>query len=99
MKLGGPAERPGLFFAGGVIVAPLLYAVLAGGMPTQTVSQNLPLMAVAGVLVGYGSVFGNGCTSGHGVCGMSRLSVRSLTATCTFMAVAAVTVFVTRHIV
>lgn len=96
-NLGGASERPGLFFIGGLLVAPLLYTMVAE-TPTQTVSTNLPLMAVAGVLVGYGSVFGNGCTSGHGVCGISRLSGRSMVATATFMAVAAITVFVTRHV-
>lgn len=96
-NLGGASERPGLFFIGGLLVAPLLYTLFVGA-PTQTVSANLPLMAVAGVLVGYGSVFGNGCTSGHGVCGISRLSGRSMVATATFMAVAAITVFVTRHV-
>jgi uncharacterized membrane protein YedE/YeeE len=53
---------------------------------------------VAGLLVGFGSVWGNGCTSGHGICGLSRLSLRSLVATLVFMATAIVTVFVTRHL-
>ncbi len=97
-RLGGASERPGLFFVAGLLLAPLLYTMFAG-TPAQTVSSNLPLMAVAGVLVGYGSVFGNGCTSGHGVCGLSRLSGRSLVATATFMSVAAITVFVTRHVI
>jgi len=52
----------------------------------------------AGLLVGFGTVLGSGCTSGHGICGLSLISTRSLAATCTFMAVAIVTVFVTRHI-
>ncbi len=56
------------------------------------------MLVVAGVLVGFGSTVGNGCTSGHGVCGLSRLSARSIAATLTFMAVAAVTVYVTRHV-
>ena len=97
-RLGGPAARPGLFFVVGLIAAPLLYT-LAAATPPQTVSDNLPLMAVAGLLVGFGSVLGNGCTSGHGVCGLSRLSTRSLAATVTFMAVAALAVFVTRHLI
>ena len=54
--------------------------------------------AVAGLLVGVGTSFGGGCTSGHGVCGLARLSARSLAATCTFMAVAFIVVFITRHI-
>ena len=56
-------------------------------------------MVVAGLLVGFGSVWGNGCTSGHGVCGLSRLSPRSMVATATFMATAFVTVFVVRHVI
>lgn len=59
---------------------------------------TLGLVAVAGVLVGYGTRLGNGCTSGHGVCGLSRLSKRSLVATMTFMATGAMTVFVVRHL-
>ncbi len=99
LRLGGAAERPGLFFIAGLIVAPLVYAMMAGGWPAQTVSDNFGLMAAAGLLVGFGAVFGNGCTSGHGVCGLSRLSVRSLAATITFMGVAVLTVFVTRHVI
>ena len=56
-------------------------------------------MVVAGLLVGFGSVWGNGCTSGHGVCGLSRLSTRSMVAIATFMATAFVTVFVVRHVI
>jgi uncharacterized membrane protein YedE/YeeE len=65
-----------------------------GALGTTPVS--LPLVAVAGVVVGFGTRLGNGCTSGHGVCGLSRLSLRSLAATMTFMVVAAITVAVVR---
>jgi uncharacterized membrane protein YedE/YeeE len=58
----------------------------------------LPVVLVAGFLVGFGSRMGNGCTSGHGICGLSRLSKRSLAAVATFMAVCALTVFITRHL-
>jgi uncharacterized membrane protein YedE/YeeE len=67
-----------------------------GGMPSGV---GLALVVVAGLLVGYGTRLGNGCTSGHGVCGLSRLSKRSLVATMTFMAAGGVTVFVMRHVV
>jgi uncharacterized protein len=87
-----------LAFVLGLVGAPLLYAVATDHTVLQTVSANLPLMAMAGLLVGFGSVYGNGCTSGHGVCGLSRLSVRSLVATLTFMATAFATVFIVRHI-
>jgi uncharacterized membrane protein YedE/YeeE len=56
-------------------------------------------MLAAGLLVGFGSVYGNGCTSGHGVCGLSRLSARSAVATATFMATAVATVFLVRHVI
>jgi uncharacterized membrane protein YedE/YeeE len=85
-------------FVVGLVAAPFLVMAVTGGTVLQTVSGNLPLMAVAGLLVGFGSVFGNGCTSGHGVCGLARLSTRSFVATATFMAVAVLTVFVTRHL-
>ena len=66
-------------------------------MPEQTIAAGLQVMVSAGLLVGFGSVWGSGCTSGHGVCGLSRLSVRSLVATLTFMATGILTVFVMRH--
>ena len=97
--LGGKGERPGLFFLLGLLLAAPIYLVFTGSWPEQTVSSNLPLMAVAGLLVGFGAVFGNGCTSGHGVCGLSRLSWRAMIATATFMGTAALTVFVARHVI
>lgn len=87
-----------LAFIGGLLLAPLAFGLASGSPMHQTVSANLPMMAVAGLFVGFGSVFGSGCTSGHGVCGMARLSARSLAATGIFMAVAAATVFVVRHV-
>lgn len=61
-------------------------------------SASLPVTLLAGLVVGFGTQLGNGCTSGHGVCGLSRLSVRSLVATLTFMATGFATVFVVRHL-
>jgi uncharacterized membrane protein YedE/YeeE len=69
------------------------------GFVIGLVAAPFPLMAAAGVIVGFGSVWGYGCTSGHGVCGLSRLSTRSFVATGVFMAVAVVTVFITRHVI
>lgn len=86
-----------LAFLLGLAAAPLA-VVVAGGEVTQTVSDNLPGMAVAGLLVGFGTALGSGCTSGHGVCGLARLSPRSATAVGTFMAAAGVTVFLLRHV-
>ena len=88
----------GLAFVVGLIIAIPVISMVAGLGVEQTVSSNLPLLAMAGLLVGFGATLGSGCTSGHGVCGLSRLSTRSLVATGVFMAVAAVTVFVTRHL-
>jgi hypothetical protein len=85
-------------FVLGLIAAPLVYAAVAGGPFAQTVSDNAGLMAAAGLLAGFGAAYGGGCTSGHGVCGIARLSPRSLVATATFMATGFATVFVMRHL-
>lgn len=82
----------------GIIVAPLVVLLATGTAPVPTIEAGPALLVLAGLLVGFGSVWGNGCTSGHGVCGLSRLSVRSLVATLTFMATAVATVFLTRHL-
>lgn len=87
-----------LGFVTGLVAAPLAWLAATGSPVAQTVSQNLPLMAAAGLLVGFGSTWGNGCTSGHGVCGLARLSPRSVMATAVFMAAAVLTVLVTRHL-
>ncbi|MCZ0963556.1 YeeE/YedE family protein [Paracoccus benzoatiresistens] len=84
-------------FLVGLVLAPLAVMAL-GGTVAQTVPDNLPGMALAGLLVGTGTAIGSGCTSGHGVCGLARLSGRSLAAVATFMAAGFATVFVLRHI-
>ncbi len=86
-----------LAFVAGLVAAPGLVWLVSGRLPEQTIEAGMPVLVVGGLLVGFGSVWGNGCTSGHGVCGLSRLSVRSLVATVTFMATAALTVFIVRH--
>jgi uncharacterized protein len=86
-----------LAFVAGLVVSPLVVLVAAGRLPAQTIEANGAMLVIAGFLVGFGSVWGNGCTSGHGVCGLSRLSIRSLVATVTFMAAGIATVFVARH--
>ncbi|MEN9013083.1 MAG: YeeE/YedE thiosulfate transporter family protein, partial [Yoonia sp.] len=83
----------------GLLLAAPLWFASTGAAPVQLVSNNGLLLVIAGLLVGFGSVIGNGCTSGHGVCGISRGSARSIAATMTFMATAFVTVFVLRHVV
>jgi uncharacterized membrane protein YedE/YeeE len=90
----------GVFGAKGWRIAFLVGLVLpaaALGLGRIEFAQGLPLLAVSGLLVGFGTRLGYGCTSGHGVCGISNLSPRSALATLTFMIVAAVTVFLLRH--
>ena len=84
-------------FVAGLIAAPILVWLAGGRWPEQTIAAGVPVLVAAGLLVGFGSVWGSGCTSGHGVCGLSRLSVRSLVATLTVMATGILTVFVMRH--
>jgi len=86
-------------FIVGLMAAPLCYWAVTGGPVPQTVSPDVVLMSIAGLLVGFGTVYGSGCTSGHGVCGLARLSRRSLVATAVFMAMGFVTVFVMRHLI
>ena len=89
----------GIIFLIGLLLAAPLWFVLTGAAPVQMVSSNRLLSVIAGFLVGFGAVMGSGCTSGHGVCGISRGSARSIAATMTFMATAFVTVFVLRNVV
>ncbi|MBV8042792.1 YeeE/YedE family protein [Pluralibacter sp.] len=77
----------------GIVAAPLLYALFTA-LPAREIAASWPTIILAGLLVGLGTRYGSGCTSGHGVCGLSRLSLRSLVATLTFMVAAAVTVWV-----
>jgi uncharacterized membrane protein YedE/YeeE len=86
-----------LAFLGGLFVAPLVWLAMQA-MPPAQIDHTPALLAVSGLLVGLGTRFGSGCTSGHGVCGIARLSPRSLVATLCFMAAGFITVFVTRHV-
>lgn len=81
----------------GMLAGGATYLLATGGLGVA-VQVNTGLMAVAGLLVGFGTRLGGGCTSGHGVCGIGRLSQRSIVATGSFMLAAAVTVFVVRHV-
>ena len=85
-------------FLVGLPIGAALIALLVRS-PEVVVTSSVPLLIVAGLLVGFGTRLGNGCTSGHGVCGMARLSPRSIAATATFMASAAATVFIVRHVI
>ena len=84
-------------FVAGLVAAPLAYGVFAA-LPAIRVDTDIAVLIVAGLLVGVGTRYGSGCTSGHGVCGISRLSPRSIVATLAFMAAGFATVFVTRHL-
>ena len=84
-------------FVAGLLSAPLLY-LLVGELPRPQIEAGYAALVVAGLLVGVGTRYGSGCTSGHGVCGLSRLSGRSLAATAAFMGAGFITVFVTRHL-
>jgi uncharacterized membrane protein YedE/YeeE len=86
-------------FVGGLIAGPLFYQLVAGQMLTVTIDAMLPVLIVAGFLVGFGTNLGAGCTSGHGVCGIARFSPRSLIATVIFMSAGAITVYIARHVV
>ncbi len=85
-------------FLMGAIVAPAVY-VAAGGVVEFAVPPSTIALIIGGLIVGVGVYFGSGCTSGHGVCGIARLSPRSIAATLVFMIAAFITVFVTRHLV
>jgi uncharacterized membrane protein YedE/YeeE len=84
-------------FVAGLVAAPLLYAFAGPGLQIQIDAAGGTLV-VAGLLVGWGTRLGSGCTSGHGVCGLARRSPRSLAATMAFMATGFVTVFLVRHV-
>jgi uncharacterized protein len=86
-----------LAFVLGLLAAPVVYAAFAA-LPASHIAASDTLIVVAGLLVGVGTRYGAGCTSGHGVCGLSRFSLRSLVATLTFMAAGIVTVFAMRHL-
>lgn len=98
MGAGGTPWSQAAAFIVGLPIGAALIALLVR-KPEVIVTSSVPLLIVAGLLVGFGTRLGNGCTSGHGVCGMARLSPRSIAATVTFMASAATTVFIMRHVI
>jgi len=83
----------------GMVSGPLALLLFRGQMPTVQVPVSTPMLIVGGFMVGIGVTFGSGCTSGHGVCGVARLSRRSVVATLTFMLTTAITVYIVRHVV
>jgi uncharacterized protein len=87
-----------LAFVAGMLLAPATWMLFAA-LPTIRIEAGYPLIIIAGLLVGLSTRYGSGCTSGHGVCGISRLSPRSLVATAAFMGTGFITVFVVRHLI
>lgn len=86
-----------VLFIAGLIISPLLYR-LVKPLPVLDISTSIPLLIAAGLLVGFGTRLGSGCTSGHGICGNARLSPRSMAATVTFMLFGILTVYIGRHV-
>lgn len=94
---GAARWRESLAFVAGLVLIPAALVLVWGPVDTH-LTDNLPLIAVAGVLVGVGTRIANGCTSGHGVCGISRLSLRGIVATVAYIAAGGVAVVIARHL-
>jgi uncharacterized protein len=100
LKAPGAAGGWRLAYLAGLPIGTLLVLLLAPGITEiPELPRSWSLLVAGGLLIGYGARLGGGCTSGHGVCGIPRLSARSIVATCVFMAVAAIVVFVRRHVI
>jgi uncharacterized membrane protein YedE/YeeE len=97
--LGGSDKSWRVAFIVGLIAAPVLAAAAGAQIPSPQMPDSWVLIIGAGLLVGVGTRMGAGCTSGHGICGIARISPRSIAATAIFMAVAMIVVFVTRHMI
>ena len=97
LKLTDTAWRLSLVL--GLITAPFLGALFFGIFPIVEIDSSWLAIGIAGLLVGFGAQYGSGCTSGHGICGLSRLSPRSLVATLAFMSAGFIMVFVLRHLI
>ena len=87
-----------LAFLSGLVLSPLVFMVLRP-LPEVRIAADVPVLIVAGLLVGLGTRYGSGCTSGHGVCGLARRSPRSLIATAAFMTAGFATVYIVRHLI
>ncbi len=88
-----------VLFIAGLLLGAFGYMLATGGMLPVRMQASLPVLVVAGLLVGFGTRFGSGCTSGHGLCGIGRLSKRSIVASVVFFGVAMLTVFLTQHVI
>ena len=87
-----------ILFVVGLVIAPLIYQVISGRAPAFNLDANTPLIIVGGLLVGFGTRLGSGCTSGHGICGISRLSPRSIVSVLIFMAAGVLTVIAAKAV-
>ena len=87
-----------LLFLGGLIIGSFLYRSLTGSETSITLEAPMIVLVIGGILTGFGTSLGSGCTSGHGICGIARKSMRSLVATLTFMAAGVATVYAMRHL-
>ena len=87
-----------MVFVAGLVLGAFGYVLATGGTIPVRMQASLPVLVVAGLLVGFGTRLGSGCTSGHGLCGIARLSKRSIVATSVFFGVAILTVFLTHHV-
>lgn len=97
-RRGDPSIVENTAFIGGLLLGPFVYLAFFGALPTATITDALPLLVLGGLLVGFGTRQAGGCTSGHGVCGMARLSRRSIAAVAIFFGMAIVTVFAMEHL-
>lgn len=86
-------------FIAGLLLGAFGYMLSTGGAMPVRMQASMPVLVVAGLLVGFGTRFGSGCTSGHGLCGIARLSKRSIVASAVFFGVAMLTVFIVRHVI
>ena len=98
LRAGGADAVWRLLFLAGLVLGAGVTGLVAG-TPVLRIAASWPVLVVAGLLVGYGTQLGRGCTSGHGVCGIARFSARSIAATAVFMVAAGLTVFIVRHVV
>jgi uncharacterized membrane protein YedE/YeeE len=96
---GDPDRKMDALFMIGLVLGGALWFAFSPHAPYAPSTTSLWIVAIAGVLVGFGTALGNGCTSGHGVCGLGRFSGRSLVAVLAFMATGIATVFITRHVI
>lgn len=98
LNLRGEDKGWRIAFVAGLTLAPAVAGLIGYGMTTPILPSNWGVIAAAGLLVGFGARLGGGCTSGHGICGIGRLSQRSIVATMIFMATAVITVAITHHV-